>query len=504
MLLSPVAIHDLSLPTLHSGQTSIIKQAQRFNVLPCGRRFGKTSLYEVLAADTWLDGGEVGYFAPTYDLLSDFWKEICAMLAPATKGTPNQKQHELTSMKGGLLKCWSVTGPQNVGRSKHYHRVLIDEAGFIPNLKELFERSIRPTLFDYMGDAWMSGTPRGRNDFFTYWQRSQDTDLKYRHWAGMSLPTSANPHIPHSEILDYRSDMTDRSFQQEILAMFLLDGGEVFRWIDQLSTQSIETKPVAGHDYCVGIDFGRSHDFTVISIIDATEGRQVFMSRFNGGFELQKPRLLSVLKLWNATVIWAEYNSFGGPLIEWLQAQGLSVLPFHTSNQTKATIIDSLSLALELSIDEQSARQGNAHPVEEPQILLLSDKQQQFELMAYESLTLPSGLIRYTAPDGEGNFDDTVMALALAWHGAKDYQRPKERSVDALSDAQKFNMILRAHKHGGIHTVPGIRADHSPAAPEQADIVPPNRPLAAARSPDSSTRAPSSCNRCLPSRTRTQ
>jgi len=453
---------DLNLPTLHAGQQQIIAQAQRFNVLPCGRRFGKTNLYEMLAADIFLEGGEVGYFAPTYDLLSDFWKETCEMLAPAVKGIPNQKQHELTSLKGGLLKCWSVTGPQNVGRSKHYHRVLIDEAGFIPNLKELFERSIRPTLFDYMGDAWMAGTPRGRNDFFTYWQRSQDPDPKYRHWAGMSLPTSVNPHIPKSEILDYRSDMTDRSFRQEILAEFLMDGGAVFRWIDQLSIMGLETKPVKGHEYCVGIDFGRSHDFTVISIIDATEGRQVFMSRFNGGFEWQKPNLLSILKLWNPTIIWAEYNSFGGPLIEWLQEKGLSVLPFHTSNQTKAVIVDSLALALELSINEESARQGVASICDDPPLRLLQDKQQQFELMAYEAVTLPSGLVRYTAPDGEGNFDDTVMALALAWHGAKGLRPAAERKPRLLSDEEKFKMVLRAHAHGGIHTVPGIRVAQYP------------------------------------------
>jgi hypothetical protein len=38
------------------------------------------------------------------------------------------------------------------------------------------------------------------------------------------------------------------------------------------------------------------------------------------------------------------------------------------------------------------------------------------ELQAYEMERLPSGLIRYTAPDGL--HDDCVIGLALAWHGA--------------------------------------------------------------------------------------
>jgi len=35
------------------------------------------------------------------------------------------------------------------------------------------------------------------------------------------------------------------------------------------------------------------------------------------------------------------------------------------------------------------------------------------ELQAYEMERLPSGMLRYSAPDGM--HDDTVMALALGW-----------------------------------------------------------------------------------------
>jgi hypothetical protein len=462
-MLGAATVRDLNLPKLHPGQVKILETCERFNVLPCGRRFGKTKFFEFLAADTWLEGGEVGYFAPTYDLLSDFWKEICEMLAPATKGIPNQKQHELTSLKGGLLKCWSVTGPQNVGRSKHYNRVLIDEAGFIPGLKELFERSIRPTLFDYMGDAWMGGTPRGRNDFFTYWQRANDPDPKYRHWAGLSLPTSSNPHIPRSEILDYRSDMTERSFRQEILAEFLMDGGAVFRFIDQLSLLEMEMKPVKGHEYSMGIDWGRTHDFTAVSVIDATTGQQVFLDRFHGNFELQKPKVVSLLKLWKPTICWAEWNSIGSPIIDWLQEQGFGVLPFHTNNQSKARIIDALTLALELSVDEESVRAGNTVVSQTPQLLLLNDRQQKFEMMAYEDTVLPSGLIRYAAPDGEGNFDDTVIALALAWEGAK-YNRPSVEVAHPKTDNERWEDAVRAirkHNMVSVMTPPVVRSGYA-------------------------------------------
>jgi hypothetical protein len=74
--------------------------------------------------------------------------------------------------------------------------------------------------------------------------------------------------------------------------------------------------------------------------------------------------------------------------------------PFTTTNASKAEIIDLLALAFEqrtLSIL--------------PNPILLN------ELKAYEAERLPSGLIRYGAPDGM--HDDCVMALAMAWYGAQ-------------------------------------------------------------------------------------
>jgi len=41
---------------------------------------------------------------------------------------------------------------------------------------------------------------------------------------------------------------------------------------------------------------------------------------------------------------------------------------------------------------------------------------------------LPSGMVRYSAPDGL--HDDMVISLALAWHGATLAQRPRARAKE--------------------------------------------------------------------------
>ena len=74
------------------------------------------------------------------------------------------------------------------------------------------------------------------------------------------------------------------------------------------------------------------------------------------------------------------------------------VTGFQFTNATKANIIEALALAF-----EQDA------------IRILDDKLLLGELQAYEQERLPSGLIRYNAPDGM--HDDMVISLALAWHG---------------------------------------------------------------------------------------
>ena len=107
------------------------------------------------------------------------------------------------------------------------------------------------------------------------------------------------------------------------------------------------------------------------------------------------------MALWerfNHCAVIAEYNSMGGPQVEALQNMGIPVQAFTTTNASKAQVIQALELAFERR-----------------ELKILNDNEQVNELLAFESEKLPSGLVRYGAP--EGAHDDMVMALALAWWG---------------------------------------------------------------------------------------
>lgn len=390
----------------HPAQQQILEQARRFNVLAIGRRGGKSALGQLVLARTALDGKPGAYLAPTYKLLAEFWRELVNVLRPVTR-RKLEDEHRLELITGGVIECWS-TDTGDPARGRRYARVVLDEAAMMPNLMDIWNLAVRPTLVDLAGDAWFLSTPKGLNDF--YLLHLLGTDPLQREWASWQMPTSVNPYIPAGEIDMARLELPERAFAQEFEARFLeVEGAGVFRGIDAVSRLK-PTPPVKYHQYVFGVDWARDLDFTVISIIDASTREQVAIDRFNKiDWEFQTERLHRWVKAYNPRLIVAEANAMGGPVISRLQngyllltgefRPALPVQAWTASNATKASVVQALSLALE---------QG--------ELTLLDDVTQKGELQAFESSSTATGLVRYAAP--EGMHDDTVIALALAWSGA--------------------------------------------------------------------------------------
>lgn len=336
------------------------------------------------------NGQPAAWGAPTYKMLVDDWKMIGNVLNPViSRRSEQEKSMELIS--GGRIDFWSLDSP-NVIRGRHYKRFVINEAAFVPNLVDIFDLIIRPTLIDLKGGADFAGTPKGMNGFWQLYNRNG------AEWSRWQMSSYSNPHIPKSELDAMRLTMTERAYSQEILAQFLEDGGGVFRKVRDAATLQVQ-EPVTDHQYIIGVDWGRSNDATVFSVFDTQTKHQVYMDRMTDtDYATQRTRLKALSNKYNYAVIIAETNSIGQPNIEALQNMGLSVQGFNTTNATKARAIQSLELAFE---------RGD--------IKILDSELQIVELMAYEGEKLPSGLIRYGAP--EGMHDDTVMSMAIAWHG---------------------------------------------------------------------------------------
>ena len=386
----------IRIPELHANQERIRRERARFNVIDCGRRFGKNVLLHDFAVEAAVDmQGPVGWAAPIYKQTLDDFRELDNILAPIiSRRSASELRLELVT--GGAIEFWSLEKPDSI-RGKRYKRFIVNEAGLVVRLLDIFNYIISPTLIDYRGDFYAAGTPKGRNGFWTLHNQTGDD------WRRWQMSSYCNPHIPADELDRLRHTMTERAFQQEIMAQFLEDGGGVFRNVIAAATAEPRTYAEQNHSYTIGVDWGRSDDATVFTVIDNEARSVVHLDRMSGtDYESQRLRLIALARRFEMPQIIAEYNSMGGPMVERLQSDGLSIRPFTTTNASKAQAIQSLEMAFE---------QGT--------IKIINDDTLVGELMAYESERLPSGLIRYGAPSGA--HDDTVMSLALAWYGA-DYQ----------------------------------------------------------------------------------
>jgi len=380
----------VKLPRLHAAQIEIKNKLARHNVICCGRRFGKNILLQDLAIGAALQSKPVGWAAPIYKQTHDDYRVIDNLLAPIiTRRSVSEMRLEIIG--GGVIEFWSLDKPESI-RGKKYKMFIVNEAGFVPDLMNIRNFIITPTLIDYQGSDIYAGTPKGMNGFFSLYNNQADG------WARWQMSSYSNPFIPASELDSLKALMPERAFQQEILAQFLEDGGGVFRRVRDVSTLQ-PADPIKGAQYIIGVDWGRSNDSTVLSVINVTTKKQAAMDRMSDtDYASQRIRLRALAERYNNAHIIAEANSMGQPNIEALQNMGCYVTAFTTTNATKANIIQALELAFERG-----------------EIELLNDEYQITELMAYQSEKLPSGLVRYGSP--EGLHDDTVMALALAWSG---------------------------------------------------------------------------------------
>jgi hypothetical protein len=395
-----MTIQTVRLHKPHAKQRDFQQSTAKRKVIVAGRRGGKTTGVADLAVMRMLTGDRVLEAAPIADQTSAFWDACRRALAEPIAGgyvRKNETDRLLEAPNGGRIRCKTAHDADSL-RGDYADLLILDEYSIME--PDAWEEVGAPMLLDNDGDAVFIFTPKRRNHAFTMYQRAQADDTG--RWATWHFTSHDNPYLSPEALADITRDMTEAAYRQEILAEFLEEEGLVFRRILDAATIKEPIARVPSHTYVMGVDWGKSNDYTVLTIGDATTRQAVYMDRFNQiDYAVQRGRLMSVAQRYGVSGIVAEANSIGEPIIEQLQRDGLPVQPFQTTNATKAVIIEALALAFE---------RGD--------ISILNDPVLVSELQAYEMDRTPSGMVRYGAP--EGMHDDTVMALALMWYAIGD------------------------------------------------------------------------------------
>lgn len=342
----------------------------------------------------------IWWVAPTYGMAMVGWRKLEELIPQqliANKSI-SERYFDVYDRFDQVSRIWvkSADNPDSL-RGEGLDLAIIDEAAFVK--EEAWTAAIRPALADKLGRGVFISTPLGRNWFWRVFLQGQADDPEWKSWTFKTLD---NPHIAPSEIEAARRDLPERIFRQEFDAEFLEDAGAVFRNVSGCVVDEAKRKG----DVVIGVDWGKHEDFTVLTAIDRSTGQVIDWDRFNQiDYAVQRGRLAAMAKRVKPTVILAESNAMGEPIIEQLVRDGLPVRGFTTTQASKAMIIEGLALAFE------KAEIG----IPAEQVLVN-------ELQAFEMTRLPGGATRYSAPSGL--HDDCVISLALAWHAARGMPRP--------------------------------------------------------------------------------
>ena len=213
-------------------QLQVWQDKERFKVLACGRRTGKSNLAIKMTLAKALEapeGSAVVYIAPTlaqarqiaWDALLDAGKDVIK--------SAHVNNMDIVLVTGRKIHIRSAENPDTLRGLKLYFAVM-DEAAFIKD-DNLWTKIVRPALSDLRGDALFISSPDGRNwffDLYNYATRSGDKDWKAYHFT-----TYDNPTIPRDEIEAAKKTLSTLVFKQEFEASFSTTGQVIFKedWI---------------------------------------------------------------------------------------------------------------------------------------------------------------------------------------------------------------------------------------------------------------------------------
>jgi hypothetical protein len=407
----------------HQLQENIESDTHRFRVVACGRRWGKTlmAMHEIFCMifDGFRKTGKPqrGWVvSPTFPLVREDWMVAEVLLKDAIT---NKKQTEMKMEFNpyGFIEFKSAEREDDGLRGAGLNCCVVDEASRVT--RKSWEQGIRPALSDRRGRAIFISTPKGKNWFYDLYRLGQEGSSEVTSWQ---YPTYTNPYFPKEEWDTIVKTTPELILKQEYLADFLDDEASVFHNIANCLRGSLE-EASEKEQYTIGIDLGRAEDFTVAVVIKNSNCQLVEIYRQNKvDWSLQKAQIKALCQRYKNHICYIDSTGVGDPIEEDLRKSGIVTRDYHFTNQSKQELVEQLMVGIEQALIGIPDCEKTRFLIE--------------ELKAFTYELLPSGKLRYAAP--EGLHDDGVMALGLAAMGISYmfyHKKPVENLIPVNSPA---------------------------------------------------------------------
>lgn len=395
----------------HLKQRECINQIEesksKYIIIDCGRQFGKSMLATNLLLKWSLENqNSVSFWvSPIYSQAKKVFDELVKALKPSGLiASTNRSEVWIKFKNGSTIHFKSAEKPDNL-RGYTLDFLVMDEAAFMRD--SIWDEILRPATLVRGKRILFISTPKGKNYFYTLYMRGISEE--YPDYLSLKYTSYDTPFITEDEINEAKNTLPTDIFNQEIMAEFIEDGGEVFRGYSQSQVINKWIEPSPTEKYWAGIDLGRQNDFTVVTIINNfNQVCYIYRERRNNWVNIVD-NIVHVLQKYNAKAF-VEVNSIGDVIYEQIKRKYNRIEPFNTTSSSKDEIINNLIVQIN------------------DQILLLPTKDlfepldTELRVFTFEYST-KSRKVRYFAP--AGFHDDCVMSLAIAVD-SKNHLIPKK------------------------------------------------------------------------------
>lgn len=235
----------------HDVQQAYWYSPHRFNVLPAGRRSGKTELFKRKVVTKALEASfpwTPAYFAgaPTRDQAKRiFWDDLKALVGRDMMGAaPSETDLKITCINGAEIWVIGLDKPERV-EGKPWDGGGLDE--FANCKAQAWPANIRPALSDRKGWFDLFGVPEGRNHYYDLNEKAlaQMQALGDKsEWGSFSWPSK--DILPPEEIAAAMEDLDELTFDQEYNASFVnFEGRAYYPFTSREHCASLKYNPQA-------------------------------------------------------------------------------------------------------------------------------------------------------------------------------------------------------------------------------------------------------------------
>lgn len=222
----------------HDEQRRLWDSPARFRVAACGRRSGKSELAKRRGVKLAMQPQQYGdaryvFGGPTHAQAKRvFWSDMKKLVPRwALAGQDPRRaisEGELTIhlVTGALIQVIGLDAPQRA-EGVPIDFLAVDEAADVR--EEAWTEHLRPGLSERGGQAWLCGTPEGRNWFWRLATKAQEDTTGL--WSFHTWPSSAV--LDPAEIEIAKAELDARTYSQEFEASFLDITGRVYYAFDR-------------------------------------------------------------------------------------------------------------------------------------------------------------------------------------------------------------------------------------------------------------------------------